>query len=87
MLTIYGKQDCIYCERAVDTAKNYNIEFIYKSLEEAENLEELKDRLPKGLTKVTVPQIWSFSHYVGGYVDMINDIDNITDLKYDTFKL
>ncbi len=87
MLTIYGKENCAYCKKAVQLAQNRDVEFVYKQLEEPGNIEELKARLPKGLPKVTVPQIWSFNHYIGTYDNMVGDIDNIVNSKYNTLKL
>lgn len=73
MILIYGKSDCIWCDRAKDLCTEYNLEYEYKSIQVEEYLTELRDLVP---TVKTVPQIFWYGRHIGGYNDLVTEIEN-----------
>lgn len=61
---IYGKENCIWCERAIELAEKHHFDYTYKKIEDR----EVRDTLLKLLPDVkTVPQIWFDGKHIGGY--------------------
>lgn len=67
---IYSKLDCPYCVSAKDLLKLKNIEFEELVLGIHYNRDELKALIPIPIERLTVPQIWIDSFYIGGYTDL-----------------
>jgi glutaredoxin 1 len=65
-ILIYGKPSCVYCDRAKELCSLKFYEFEYKDVTEAENLTELKSKVPN---VKTVPQIFIDDGLIGGYDD------------------
>lgn len=66
MIWIYGKEDCIWCDKAVQYLTDTNREFTYIDIHEPGVLDFLKLRGFK-----TVPQIFIEQKHIGGYNDLI----------------
>lgn len=64
MIKIYGNQTCAFCLRAKRLAHSYNLRYEWVDTDIDENLDELR-RLRPGFK--TIPQIWWYDKYVGGY--------------------
>ena len=61
---IYGKENCIWCEKALTLASNMHYDVIYKKLEDV----NIRDEFIKIFPDVrTVPQILVDGSHVGGY--------------------
>ena len=65
MYTVYGKKNCVWCEKAVALLRLKNRPYTYMELNRDYDIEFL---LVKNLT--TVPQIWLDGEYVGGYTEL-----------------
>lgn len=71
-MKIYGKENCIWCEKAISLAEEHHIPYTYKKIEDL----EVRDTLLKLLPDVkTVPQIWFDGKHVGGYEDLKELLD------------
>lgn len=66
MIWIYGKDDCIWCDKAVQYLTDTNRMYRYININEPGVLDYLR---LKGLK--TVPQIWLDGNHIGGYNDLI----------------
>ena len=73
MITIYGKPDCGWCERAKKICEDHKLEYEYKNIVNLHYKTELFQKLPD---VKTVPQIWMNDNYVGGYEGLITEIEN-----------
>lgn len=70
MIKVYGRSECIYCEKVCDLLKDYDYEFSYLDVELPDNMVHKQELKKRGLA--TVPQ-----------VDMGDGIfRNYTDTKY-----
>lgn len=68
--TVYSKDDCPYCVNAKDLIKDRGFDYTEKKLGRDFTKEELQELIPSG-RKLTVPQIWTASRYIGGYDDLL----------------
>ena len=73
MITIYGRPNCSWCDKAKDLATSYQLKYEYRSTDSDAILNELKLRLPN---VKTVPQIWWYEKYIGGYEDFVTELQN-----------
>ncbi len=65
---IYGKNNCIWCDRAKNLLDEHNIEYEFRNIEvEPKYREEMSIKLP---TARTVPQIFLDDQYVGGFNEL-----------------
>lgn len=65
---IYGKNKCIWCDRAKNLLEENNVEYDYRNIEdEPKYREEMRDKLP---TAMSVPQIFLDGEYVGGFTEL-----------------
>lgn len=63
---IYGKEDCVWCEKALALATEMHYDVTYKKLEDV----NVRDEFIKIFPDVrTVPQIKLDGAHVGGYVE------------------
>jgi len=70
--TIYGKQDCVFCDKARRLLKSKNLSFKYLQLDRDYTIDDL-------WTKVkftTYPQIFMDDYHVGGYDKLYKFIEN-----------
>ena len=75
MITIYGNETCSYCLRAKRLAAQYNLPYVFKDTDDDATLNELKQNLPA--PRSSIPQIWWYDRYIGGYDDFANEISNV----------
>tara|TARA_B100000941_G_scaffold115237_1_gene80919 strand:+ start:6 stop:257 length:252 start_codon:yes stop_codon:yes gene_type:complete len=73
MITIYGKSDCGWCERAKKLCDDYKLDYEYKNIVNDHYKVELFEKLP-GVR--TVPQIWMNEKHVGGFEGLTTEIEN-----------
>ena len=66
MILIYGKPDCVFCERAKLLCFTADLEYKYLELDKDFTREELLKRFPKAKT---FPQIVQDGNHVGGYTE------------------
>lgn len=76
-IEIYGKSTCVWCDRARQVCEQNSLDYQYKELDDRFDGEkwttEFRTRLPQAKT---VPQIFWHGKYVGGYNDLIREIEN-----------
>lgn len=76
MITIYGTTTCSYCKKAVELAKNRNLQYTYKIVDEDHSAyDEMKMRVPQAKT---VPQIFWDERYIGGYTQFAQEVENVS---------
>ena len=64
MIDVYGKDGCIFCEKAVSLLDEHNMKYTYYKLGRDITLDEFKEKFP-GVK--TVPVVTTFGHNIGGY--------------------
>ena len=70
MFEVYGRNNCVWCDRAKALLDEKSLPYRYYNIEEDENdLIDFKILFPG---KKTVPQIMTGSLYIGGYEDLNN---------------
>ena len=67
MITIYGRDDCVFCKKAYELCKNER--YIYRELPIDEHILEKIEYL-MGFKPRTVPQIFVNEQYVGGFAQL-----------------
>lgn len=76
LITIYGREMCIYCKKAKKLAKKLaltNKIDLYKYIDinkEKLSKQDLSNKIGKTIT--TVPQIFIGNEHIGGYIDFYN---------------
>lgn len=81
MITIYGKSDCNWCDRAQELCRQHELNFEYKSVDDRfdgeENMKELKEKaIKENFYLRSVPQIWWGDNYIGGFEQLATEIEN-----------
>lgn len=66
-LIIYGKDGCLYCEKAVKWATERGINFEYRKVKNQEHGWELGQKYNTS----SVPIILVDDKYIGGYLDLV----------------
>lgn len=79
MITIYGKDNCYWCQESKDLARRYNLEFEYKNTGYEKFRTEMFEHVPDAKT---VPQIFWDERYIGGYDDFVKEIENVLGSHY-----
>ena len=72
MIEIWGKPRCIYCIQAKDLCEQFGLEYNYREIKNAEQLEGLIERC--GVPFKTVPQIFWDNEYIGGYEEFFQKV-------------
>lgn len=68
MIKIYGKPDCIFCDRAKALATKRGLEYMYYDVTISDGTKtEFRARFPEAKT---VPQITVDGAYVGGFTEL-----------------
>jgi len=67
MITIYGRDDCVFCKKAYELCKTER--YIYRSLPISDDVLEKIEYL-MGFKPRTVPQIFVNEQYLGGYAQL-----------------
>ena len=73
MIVIYGAPWCMWCIKAKNLAEQYQLDFVYKDVDDVEIKQQLKEKLPD--TK-SIPQILWHGRHIGGYEDFAREIEN-----------
>lgn len=82
MVVIYGAEWCSYCIKAKILAKQFNVDFQFKDVDDVSIKQELKELLPE---YKTIPQIWWHGNHIGGYNDFACEIENTRSFGQDKF--
>ena len=76
MIEIYGRQGCSYCTKARELCEQYNIKYVYKDMTHVVELyEEFTTKFPNAKT---VPQITWDDKHIGGYTELLVQIENLS---------
>lgn len=71
MITIYTKDDCVYCTRAKTLMKSREIPFTEQKLDQDFTIEDFASSFPG---RRTFPLIMNNDHTVGGYVELVEAV-------------
>ena len=71
MISIYGKDFCPYCDRAVALCEQKGLEFEYKKLGRDFTREDLMETFPGART---FPQIIFNGEKIGGYTELVEQV-------------
>ncbi len=69
-ITVYSKDNCIWCDRAKNLLNSVNFEFVEIDLSNDEERQEFYKRVGEGVS--TVPQIYIDNIRIGGYPNLVN---------------
>lgn len=70
-VVIYTWEKCGWCKKAKDLLNKKGIEYEEREISDKNNYNEISEYLnAKGISKVTVPQIFIGDEYIGGYSDL-----------------
>ena len=72
-ITIYGKSNCPWCDKAKQLAKRYQLDYNYKNISLKKHYDEMKQSVPD---VKSVPQIFWNKRYIGGYSEFSKEIEN-----------
>ena len=82
MVTIWGKQNCSFCDRAKELCEQYELKYEYILVDGPEKLQELHQLVPEART---VPQIFWNGKYIGGFTDFALKIENTRNFGQEVF--
>ena len=68
-ITVYSKDNCIWCDRAKNLLNSVNFEFDEIDLSNDEERQEFYKRVGEGVS--TVPQIYKDNIRIGGYPNLV----------------
>ena len=68
-ITVYSKDNCIWCDRAKNLLNSVNFEFDEIDLSNDEERKEFYKRVGEGVS--TVPQIYIDNIRIGGYPNLV----------------
>ena len=72
-ITIYSKNDCVYCTKAKNLVKNLGLEYTEKRLEEFESVEKMLEDIGKQVRQM--PQIKIDDELIGGYNQLVEHFE------------
>lgn len=82
MIKIYGTKNCAYCHKAKQLCREMKLNFVYTPIDESsfpEYFDEFKELFPEAKT---VPQILWDGKHIGGYTELVNEIENLNIGNY-----
>lgn len=79
MITIYGKDSCYWCQEAKDVAETHGLEYEYKNTTYENFRAEMFEKVPDAKT---VPQIFWDGRYIGGYSELVSEIENVLGANF-----
>lgn len=82
MIVIYGKSSCSWCDKAMALAKQYALDYEYRSVDNDHYKQQLKAMMPD---VKTVPQIWWHGKYIGGYEQFATEIENTRSFGQESY--
>ena len=68
-ITIYSKNNCVYCTKAKNLVKNLGLEYTEKRLEEFESVDKMLEDIGKQVRQM--PQIKIDNELIGGYNQLV----------------
>ena len=68
-ITIYSKNNCVYCTKAKNLVKNLGLEYTEKRLEEFESVDKMLEDIGKQVRQM--PQIKINGDLIGGYNQLV----------------
>ncbi|MCY4413723.1 MAG: glutaredoxin 3 [Alphaproteobacteria bacterium] len=68
-ITVYGREICPYCVRAVSFLKDNDYDYVYHDLPRGSDLESEVFERSNGMR--TVPQVFVGERHIGGYTDLL----------------
>lgn len=74
MINIYGTATCSFCLRAKKLCERMGLEYEYKDIGYEKYKSELDGLLTEGYK--TVPQIFRYKNYIGGYNELASELEN-----------
>lgn len=75
MITIYGKNNCAYCQKAKQICRDYRLSFTYYPIDDQnEFFLKFMELFPNAKT---VPQILWDDKPIGGYNELTVEIENL----------
>lgn len=66
-IEIYGRPGNAFCSRAIALCESRQVKFVYRDVNEAENLREMRERASSGSK---LPQIFIGNHHVGSLEEL-----------------
>lgn len=72
---IYSIPNCPWCDKAKQVFNERNIEYIEYIVNVDITKDELLEKIPKKLDRLTAPQIWIDTMYVGGYDNLVSFLE------------
>jgi glutaredoxin 1 len=82
VITVYGKEGCPYCTRAVNLLEQKEIPYQYFSVGETIGITEFKEMFP---TVKTVPYIINNSNVIGGFSELQQYLEETASGFADSF--
>jgi len=84
MVTIYGAGWCGFCLAAKELCENYSLSYEWRNADDVDVYLELKEKVKDFQT---IPQIFWNDKYIGGYSDLVKEIEesNIGNYGQGTF--
>jgi glutaredoxin len=71
MYKVYGKEWCVYCDRAKTLLKSKNLDYVYYDIEKDDDARNWSLERSEG--QKTVPIIFNNDNYIGGF-DQLREI-------------
>ena len=68
-ITIYSKNNCVYCTKAKNLVKNLGLDYTEKRLEEFESVDKMLEDIGKQVRQM--PQIKIDEELIGGYNQLV----------------
>ena len=68
-ITIYSKNNCVYCTKAKNLVKNLGLDYTEKRLEEFESVDKMLEDIGKQVRQM--PQIKINGDLIGGYNQLV----------------
>ena len=68
-ITIYSKNNCVYCTKAKNLVKNLGLDYTEKRLEEFESVDKMLEDIGKNVRQM--PQIKIDDELIGGYNQLV----------------
>ena len=72
-ITIYSKNNCVYCTKANNLVKNLGLDYTEKRLEEFESVEKMLEDIGKQVRQM--PQIKIDDELIGGYNQLVEHFE------------
>ena len=72
-ITIYSKNNCLYCTKAKNLVKNLGLDYTEKRLEEFESVEKMLEDIGKQVRQM--PQIKIDDELIGGYNQLVEHFE------------